>query len=92
MKHPIKSILEQISSQVFVMKNLDEAKDFVKDFVKDKNINEQDKISILRETENAKSLIKFQTYLCNALLKYEGMGMNQFNKTAKEAAIEATPQ
>jgi hypothetical protein len=47
----------------------------------------------LQEVNNAKSLVKFQTYICNSLLKYEGMGMNQINKTAKEAAAdETTPE
>lgn len=76
----IKSIFEQISTTVFTMKNLNEAKEYVKTFVKDKNINEKDKQSILREVDNAKSLVKFQQYICNALLKYEGMGMNKINK------------
>jgi hypothetical protein len=77
----IKSIFEQISTTVFTMKNLNEAKEYVKTFVKDKDINEKDKQSILREVDNAKSLVKFQQYICNALLKYEGMGMNKINKT-----------
>jgi hypothetical protein len=76
----IKSIFEQISTTVFTMKNLNEAKEYVKTFVKDKDINEKDKQSILREVDNAKSLVKFQQYICNALLKYEGMGMNKINK------------
>ncbi|OQA94327.1 MAG: hypothetical protein BWY22_02542 [Bacteroidetes bacterium ADurb.Bin217] len=76
----IKSIFEQISTTVFTMKNLNEVKEYVKTFVKDKDINEKDKQSILREVDNAKSLVKFQQYICNALLKYEGMGMNKINK------------
>lgn len=76
----IKSIFEQISTTVFTMKNLNEAKEYVKTFVKDKDINEKDKQSILREVDNAKSLVKFQQYICNALLKYEGMGINKINK------------
>ena len=88
-KVPIKSIFEQIAAKVFLMDNLSHAKEFVTDFVSSKEINEQDKLSILREVNNTKSLVRFQTYICNALLKYEGMGMNQINKTAKEAAAEA---
>ena len=65
----IKSIFEQISTTVFTMKNLNEAKEYVKTFVKDKDINEKDKQSILRGVDNAKSLVKFQQYICNALLK-----------------------
>ena len=91
-KVPIKSIFEQISSKVFLMTNLAEAKTFVTEFVNSKDINEHDKFYILQEVNNAKSLVRFQTYICNALLKYEGMGMNQINKTAKEAAAETTPE
>ena len=91
-KVPIKSIFEQISSKVFLMTNLAEAKSFVTEFVNSKDINEHDKFYILQEINNAKSLVRFQTYICNALLKYEGMGMNQINKTAKEAAAETTPE
>lgn len=91
-KVQIKSIFEQISSKVFLMTNLAEAKIFVTEFINSKDINEHDKFYILQEINNAKSLVHFQTYLCNALLKYEGMGINQINKTAKEAAAETAPE
>lgn len=86
MKIKIKSVFEQISEKVFQMKTLNEAKRFVLDFIEGKEINEIDKKNIIREINNAPSLYKFQNYICNALLKYEGMGMNQFHKTAREAA------
>jgi hypothetical protein len=92
LKVPIKSIFEQISSKVFLMTSLAEAKSFVTEFVNSKDINEHDKFYILQEINNAKTLVKFQAYICNALLKYEGMGMNQINKTAKEAAAETAPE
>jgi len=57
------------------MKN--EAQQFIVDFVNEKKINEKDKQSIIENTRSAKSLQRLQTYLCNALLKYEGMGVNQ---------------
>jgi hypothetical protein len=90
MKFPIKSIFEQISSQVFLMKNLVEAQNFIIDFVRSKDINEKDKNSIILQTVQAKSLTRLQTYICNSLLKYEGMGMSQLDKTPKEAAVETT--
>jgi hypothetical protein len=90
MKYPIKSIFEQISEQVFAMNNLSQAQKFITDFVNEKKINDKDKQSILRETLNARSLVRLQTYICNSFLKYEGMGVNQMNKTAKEAAIADT--
>lgn len=87
-KIEIKSCFEQISEQVFSMKNLDEAKTFVINFIKEKHINEKDKQSILKEINQAKTLVRFQQYIANALLKYEGMGVNQMRKTSKEAAID----
>jgi hypothetical protein len=73
----IKSIFEQISEKVFTMRNLGEAQKFIVDFVNEKKINEKDKQSIITNTLNAKSIQRLQTYLCNSLLKYEGMGVNQ---------------
>lgn len=92
MKIEIKSILEQISKEVFKMKNLDDAKKFVTEFIESKEINEKDKKSILHEVQNAKTLVKFQQYICNALLKYEGLGANQLHKTAREAAHDDNNQ
>jgi hypothetical protein len=88
MKYPIKSIFEQISEKVFTAKTLTEAQQQVIEFVRGKDINDKDKQSILLETSNAKSLVSFQRYISNALLKYEGLGMNNFDKTAREAAAE----
>lgn len=87
-KITIKSIFEQISEPVFTAKSLGEAQRIVKTFVESKDINDKDKQSILYETMNAKSLVRFQRYIANALLKYEGLGMNNFDKTAREAAAE----
>ena len=83
-KFPIKSIFEQISEQVFKMTNLNEAKQFVTSFVEEKKINEIDKKKILTEIQNAKTLVRFQTYICNSLLRYESLGMNQLNKKSKD--------
>ena len=49
---PIKSIFEQISVEVFQMKDLQQMKTFVQEFVKEKNIKEEDKMRILSETQN----------------------------------------
>lgn len=88
MKYPIKSIFEQISERVFVMTKLDEAKSFIVDFVSNKNINEKDKQSIIAAVNGCKYLHQVQKYICNSLLKYEGLGMNNFDKTARQAAVE----
>lgn len=88
MKYPIKSIFEQISERVFDIKKLDEAKTFIVDFVSNKDINEKDKKSIIETVNNCKYLHQIQRYICNSLLKYEGLGMNNLNKTAREAAAD----
>jgi hypothetical protein len=88
MKIQIKSIFEQISEKVFQMTSLTEAKEFTVNFVNDKSINDKDKQLILKAVNEAKSMTAFQRYICNSLLKYEGLGANQMQKTAKEAASE----
>ena len=76
----IKSIFEQISAEVFRMTSLDEAKYFVTKFITDKHINEQDKLSITKAVSETRSIVAFQRYICNALLKYEGLGISQLSK------------
>jgi hypothetical protein len=87
-KVQIKSIFEQISEKVFTMKDVNEAKTFISDFVNEHGINEEDKKKILSNVNGCKTMVKLQSYICNSLLQYEGMGMNQLQKTAREAAAE----
>jgi hypothetical protein len=79
----IKSIFEQISSQVFSMTDLTQAKAFVTEFVSQKGIKEEDKSLILNSIKDITSMTRFQSYICNSLLKYEGMGMNQLERKEK---------
>jgi len=76
MKVEIKSIFEQISEQIFKMTDLQQAKAFIDNFVKEKNINDVDKQSIIKNVSECKSLIRLQTYICNSLLKFEGLSVN----------------
>ena len=85
----IKSVLEQIAANVFTMTNVADAKEYINEFINNKDINDKDKASITKAVAEIKSMIKLQTYLCNALLKYEGMGMNQINKTTAAAETVA---
>jgi len=71
----IKSVLNQITEKVFPMKNVDEAKAFVTKFIEDKDINEYDKRSITQNVNNCTSMYGVNKYLCNALLKYEGLSI-----------------
>ena len=73
----IKSIFEQISEQVFTMKNVVEAKQFITEFVNDKKINDVDKANIIKNVNACPNIMKIQSYICNSLLTYEGMGMNR---------------
>lgn len=72
----IKSIFEQIAAQVFTMKDVNTAKTFISEFVNGKDINEIDKKLILNNIKDIKHISKLQTYICNSLLKYEGMSVN----------------
>jgi hypothetical protein len=83
MKVQIKSIFEQIATQVFTMTNLTEAQNFVIDFVRSKDIKQEDKDVIIVNTIQSKSIARLQTYICNSLLKYEGMSVNK--KTVETA-------
>jgi len=76
MKHPIKSIFEQIAEQVFKMTDINKAKQFITEFVESKGIKPEDKQTILTNVSGCKNIIKLQTYICNSLLKYEGMSVN----------------
>ena len=71
----IKSVFEQIAQEVFVMRNTNEAKTFITGFVEGKNINSIDKNIILNNVDKCKNVQAIQKYICNSLLKYEGMSV-----------------
>jgi hypothetical protein len=71
----IKSIFEQIAEKVFVIGNVNEAKSFITEFVEAKNINNVDKNVILNNVSKCKNVQAVQKYICNSLLKYEGMSV-----------------
>ena len=73
----IKSIFEQISEIVFNTADLGFAKQNTIEFVSSKNINNKDKQAILSSINECTTLYKFQNYIANALLKYEGLGMDR---------------
>ena len=75
MRVQIKSIFEQIAEQVFKMTDATKAKTFIVEFVNEKNINDDDKRTILNNIENLKSIVQIQKYICNSLLQYEGLGV-----------------
>lgn len=83
----IKSIFEQVAEKLWLIKDLKQAKEFINEFVLEKEINEKDKFTILKATNEAKSLYILQKYIANCLLKYEGLGLNQLEKKATKGMV-----
>ena len=72
----ITSILESISTQVFQSKTLQDGQQTMLKCLEEHNIKEEDKQSLIKGCMGCKSLIRLQQYLCNALLKFEGMSLS----------------
>tara|TARA_R110002050_G_scaffold206254_1_gene341933 strand:- start:251 stop:475 length:225 start_codon:yes stop_codon:yes gene_type:complete len=71
----ITSTLASIAQQVFVSTNVTEAKAIVISHIDSTRIKEADKDTIIKNLHGMKSLGRVQTYLCNSLLRYEGLGL-----------------
>ncbi len=76
-KVKIISTLDSIVSEAFLMTNLGEAKRKVCTYLQSTKINEVDKQTMILEIEFKATLYDFHTYIANALLKYEGLGINK---------------
>ena len=74
-KFKIESVLAEVSSQVFCSTNLKEGKNAVINLLEKKRIKEEDKRNILTNLERIKTLPRLQSYVCNSLLRYEGLGV-----------------
>jgi hypothetical protein len=79
-KFPITSTLSQIATLVFQAKDLKEAQQITVEHLNKTKIKDTDKTKMIIEINNQKNLIRLQTYICNALLKYESLGLSQLNK------------
>lgn len=75
MKVNIKSTLESIAQQVFVSTNVRDAKNVIINHIGDTRIKDSDKLTIVNNVNKINSLVRLQTYVCNSLLKYEGLGL-----------------
>jgi len=75
-KREIKSILENIIKEIYVVKTLDEGKSKMRELLKECSINEDNKRKMLYELDNIASLSKLQFYATNAMFKYEGLGVS----------------
>jgi len=93
MKYQIKSIFEQIAEQVFKMSDVVKAKQFIAEFVVEKGINDKDKQLILNNIQGCKNIVALQRYICNSLLKYEGMSVSKPGKVeVVEPVVEPTSE
>jgi len=72
----IKSVLEQIATEIFKMSDVNKAKSFINEFITAKGINGTDKQVIINNVSKCTNLSAIQRYVCNSLLKYEGMSLN----------------
>tara|TARA_R110000796_G_scaffold227056_1_gene343568 strand:+ start:318 stop:542 length:225 start_codon:yes stop_codon:yes gene_type:complete len=70
-----KSTLKQITSEVFSATTLTEGKLIVNNHIGGTGIKDTDKKTILRNVNNINELGKLQYYICNSLLKFEGLGL-----------------
>jgi hypothetical protein len=75
-KFPIKSVFEQIAKEVFVLNNVSTAKETINSFLSEKKINEIDKKTILFNVNKCNSMYHLNRYICNSLLKFEGLSVN----------------
>jgi hypothetical protein len=71
----IKSVFEQIAEQVFTMRDVNKAKSFINEFITSKGINGVDKQVIVNNVSKCTNMPAIQRYVCNSLLKYEGMSL-----------------
>ena len=72
----IKSVIEQIAVEVFIMRDVNKAKSFIVEFITSKGINGIDKNVIVNNVNKCTNINAIQRYVCNSLLQYEGIGLN----------------
>ena len=75
-----KSVLEQITSDVYKMTDVNEAKKFIENFLEEKKIDNVTKSQMLQNISEIKSMLKLQFYITNSLLRFEGMSVNKYDK------------
>lgn len=88
MSYPIKSILEQIATEVFQMKSIVDIQDYVVKFINEHSINDKDKNSIIKNINECRNVNAAHRYIANALLKYEGLSPNLGKKEVSNGVIE----
>jgi hypothetical protein len=76
----IKSVLEKCSTEVFSAPTLEEAKTVMFARLSTSNVNEKHKKQMLDIVYSMDTLPNLQKYLCNAMLRFEGMSVNKYKK------------
>lgn len=84
----IKSIFEEISQEVFKMNSITDIQKYVTEFVNTKNIESKDKQSILTNIMNCQNVKRAQTYICNSLLRFEGLSVNKYDSVTSINEVE----
>jgi len=72
----LESTLTKIAEQVFGATSVEQAKTIALDFLSESKINEADRKKMIAEIETKTDLVKLQIYIANALLKFEGLSLN----------------
>lgn len=85
----IKSIFEEISQEVFKMNSINDIQTYVTEFVNNKNIDPKDKQSILTNIMNCQNVKRAQSYICNSLLRFEGLSVNKYDSNSSVVLEEA---
>lgn len=75
-----KSVLTGISEQVFTAPTLSEAKEIMFARLASTNINPEQKKIMMDNVYSITTLPELQKYLCNSILRFEGMSVNRYKK------------
>lgn len=74
----MKSILNDLLKEVMQIKSLQEAKLLIVEKIESTKIKDEDKKRMLFEINNQTNLTKLQSYCCNLVFKYEGLGVSEY--------------
>ncbi len=81
----IESTLAKIANVVFETKDFNYAKQTALEHLEESTIKESDRLKMINEITNAKSLQRLQVYIANSLLKYEGLSLTKTKPTQPES-------
>lgn len=79
-KHNLVSTLDKVIHEAWGEEDVDKAKDLVLGHINASKVKDEDKKRIRLAMGEIKTKRKLDFYLANALLKFEGHGLNKFKK------------